>query len=251
MNDEDRKMNNQMFIKSMQNLQFSAEKGETKNIVLRVKNVENSQLEIEANENSQFTIYLIFEGKSAIKTKCNLQKNASITIFHLSKNAKFSQNSIETKLTGENANFELYGLIFGAENQQHKFQSKIVHAVPQCTSREIVKTILHDKSQCVFDGLILVEQDAQKTDSQMTNRNLLLSDNAKIETTPKLEIYADDVKCSHGATSGQLDSEALFYFRSRGISAKDALELLISGFAGEILEKIKDETVKKMMNGKI
>ena len=243
-------MNNQLSIKSGQNLKIFAENNTQKTVVFPVKNAKNVAIQIHAEENSQLDVYTIFKGESSMKMDFDIQKNATVSVFHLTKNAEFSQNDIDITLSGENANFELYGLIFGSENQHHHCQSKIIHAVPNCTSRELVKTILSDKSHCAFDGLVLVKKDAQKTDSQMTNRNLLLSDNAKIKTNPQLEIYADDVKCSHGATSGQLDSEALFYFRSRGISEKDALQLLISGFAGEILEKIKDEEVKQMMSEK-
>jgi len=243
--------NSQLSIKSGENLRIIANHNERKSVVVKVNDAENAMVEIGAGEHSQLNVYMIFDGKSSLTVACDIRGDASVTLFHLTKDAECSQNSIIVNLQGENANIELYGLVFGCRNERHVFQSKIVHFVPDCTSRETVKTILRDQSQCVFDGLVLVEQHAQKTDSQMTNRNLLLSDDATIETSPQLEIYADDVKCSHGATSGQLDRDALFYFRSRGISEQRALQLLVDGFAGEIIEKIEDVTIKNMMSEKL
>ena len=114
----------------------------------------------------------------------------------------------------------------------------IDHATPNCTSHELYKGILDGSAKAVFNGRIIVRLDAQKTDAKQTNRALLLSDDATINSNPQLEIFADDVKCTHGAAVGQLDDEAMFYLQARGLNAKDARDMLIHAFAGEVLERI-------------
>jgi Fe-S cluster assembly protein SufD len=134
----------------------------------------------------------------------------------------------------------LYGLVV-ADNKQHIDNYTFInHAVPQCQSNELYKSILDDKAVNIFNGRILVCPDAQKTMAFQSNKNVLLNTEAKIYTKPQLEIYADDVKCSHGATVGQLNKDALFYMQSRGISKSTAQLLLMSSFANEILDKIKN-----------
>jgi Fe-S cluster assembly protein SufD len=124
----------------------------------------------------------------------------------------------------------------------------VEHAEPHCASHESFNGILDDKSKGVFHGRILVRSAAQKTDAKQTNKNLLLSDNASADTKPQLEIYADDVKCTHGATIGQLNDESIFYLRSRGIGTETARRMLIHAFAGEIIERIKCEPAREGMD---
>jgi Fe-S cluster assembly protein SufD len=112
------------------------------------------------------------------------------------------------------------------------------HASPHCESHQLYKGILGGRAKAVFNGRIIVDQDAQKTDANQSNRNLLLSDNAIVNSNPQLEIFADDVRCTHGSTVGQLDEEAVFYLRSRGIGCDEAIQLLTLAFAGEILDRI-------------
>ena len=119
------------------------------------------------------------------------------------------------------------------------------HAVPNCVSREVFRAVLDDRAHSVFQGRIIVRPDAQKTNSRQVNRNLLLSESAIIDSKPTLEIHNDDVKCSHGSTIGQLDEEALFYLRARGIGESDARNLMIYAFASEIIDRMKAETVKE------
>jgi Fe-S cluster assembly protein SufD len=116
--------------------------------------------------------------------------------------------------------------------------------MPHCNSHEFYHGILDGRAKGVFNGKIFVRKDAQKTDAKQTNKNLLLSDEATIDTKPQLEIYADDVKCTHGATVGQLDEEAIFYLRSRGIGLEDARRMLIHAFASDILNRITMEAVR-------
>jgi Fe-S cluster assembly protein SufD len=123
----------------------------------------------------------------------------------------------------------------------------IDHAKAHCSSREVYKGVLDGKSQGVFNGKIIVRQDAQKTDSKQSNKNLLLSEDAIINTKPQLEIFADDVKCTHGATVGQIDPEAVFYLRSRGIAVQEAKKLLTYAFANDVMERIKFQPLRERL----
>jgi len=120
----------------------------------------------------------------------------------------------------------------------------IDHAQPQCTSREVYKGVIDGNARAVFQGKIIVRPDAQKTDGYQLNRALLLSDTAEIDSKPELEIYADDVKCSHGATAGELDDDQLFYLRARGIDRESARNLLIAAFLADAIEEVRIETVR-------
>jgi Fe-S cluster assembly protein SufD len=123
----------------------------------------------------------------------------------------------------------------------------IDHAKAHCSSREVYKGVLDGQSQGVFNGKIIVRPDAQKTDSKQSNKNLLLSEDAIINTKPQLEIFADDVKCTHGATVGQIDPEAVFYLRSRGIAAAEAKNLLTYAFANDVMERIKYQPLRERL----
>jgi Fe-S cluster assembly protein SufD len=148
------------------------------------------------------------------------------------------RNDLEVLLAEEGAECELRGLFLGSGSRLVDNHTAVDHAVPHCTSRELYKGVLSGRSKGVFRGRVVVRPDAQKTDATQSNPNLLLGDRAEIDTKPQLEIYADDVKCSHGATVGQLDEDALFYLRSRGIGQDDARELLVRAFANEIIEAL-------------
>ena len=141
-------------------------------------------------------------------------------------------------LSGQGAAVDLRGLFIGSDERHIDHQTTIDHAVSHCTSRELYKGVLGDSSRGVFCGRIIVRPDAQKTDSQQSNPNLLLGEKAEINTQPQLEIYADDVRCSHGSTIGRLDPEALFYLRSRAIGPEAARAMLTRGFAQEIVDSI-------------
>ena len=124
------------------------------------------------------------------------------------------------------------------------------HAKPHCTSSQNFKSILNDMSSGVFNGRTVVQEDSQKTNSIQSNKNLLLSDKALMNSNPQLEIYADDVKCAHGSTTGALDKEALFYMQSRGINKEEASSLLIRGFASELINEVQHEETKKYLLNK-
>ena len=146
-----------------------------------------------------------------------------------------SRNDIATYFDGEHANCVMNGLYLTQGKQVVDHHTRVDHAKPRCVSREFYKGILDGTSRAVFNGKVIVHQDAQQTDASQSNRNLLLSENAEVDTKPELEIYADDVKCAHGATVGQLDMNQLFYLRSRGIDAAAARTLLIFAFAEDLV----------------
>ena len=141
----------------------------------------------------------------------------------------------------------LNGLYIGNKKQHIDNQTSVYHAKPNCQSNELYKGILDDESTGVFNGRIHVFKDAQKTNAYQSNKNVLLSERANMYAKPQLEIYADDVKCSHGATTGQLDDDALFYLRARGINAHDAKALLNFAFAGDVIEKINIPDLKDFL----
>ena len=183
---------------------------------------------------------------AAIHGEFGRASNVNIHSFALG--AKLSRNSIRTKLAGERLECILNGLYLTRGEQLADHHMIVEHAQPHCASHEYFNGILDDKSKGVFHGRILVQQIAQKTDAKQTNKNLLLSDDASADTKPQLEIYADDVKCTHGATIGQLNDESIFYLRSRGIGTDTARQMLIHAFAGEIIERIKCGPVRELMD---
>src|SRR6185436_12673601 len=168
-----------------------------------------------------------------------LGRASNVTIHSFALGAKLSRNNIRTKLAGEGLECILNGLYLTRGEQLADHHMIVEHAQPHCASHEYFNGILDDKSKGVFHGRILVRPVAQKTDAKQTNKNLLLSDDATADTKPQLEIYADDVKCTHGATIGQLNEESIFYLRSRGLGVETARRMLIHAFAGEIIERIR------------
>jgi Fe-S cluster assembly protein SufD len=166
-------------------------------------------------------------------------RTSKVNVHSFALGSKLSRNNIRAKLAGEGLECILNGLYITKDEQLADHHMIVEHAEPHCASHEYFNGILDDKSKGVFHGRILVRKIAQKTDAKQTNKNLLLSDDATADTKPQLEIYADDVKCTHGATIGQLNDESIFYLRSRGISTEKARRMLIHAFAGEIIERIQ------------
>jgi Fe-S cluster assembly protein SufD len=173
---------------------------------------------------------------------------SNVNVHSFALGAKISRNNIRTKLAGEGLECILNGLYLTRGEQLADHHMIVEHAQPHCASHEYFNGILDDKSKGVFHGRILVREIAQKTDAKQTNKNLLLSDDATADTKPQLEIYADDVKCTHGATIGQLNQESIFYLRSRGMSRDTARQMLIHAFAGEIIERIKSVPAREIID---
>lgn len=154
---------------------------------------------------------------------------------------------LDVRLTGEGAEANIYGAYVCGGKEKVKISVDMRHDVPHCNSRQLFKGIAGGDSRVDFYGKITVAQDAQKTEAYQENHNLLLSDGAKVDTKPQLEIYADDVKCSHGATIGRLNEEEQFYMRSRGISLEDAKVLQMISFIAPVLEHVEDEARRQSL----
>ncbi|MFN8367854.1 MAG: Fe-S cluster assembly protein SufD [Candidatus Kapaibacterium sp.] len=192
------------------------------------------------------------ENASIINTH-NTHQNANsvLNIVTVSLSGAIIRNTVGTKLNEQNTEAHMYGL-YVTDGKTHVDNHTVMdHAVANCHSNELYKGILDGNSQGVFNGKIFVREDAQKTLAYQSNRNILLSNTATVNTKPQLEIWADDVKCSHGCTVGQLDEEALFYLRARGIGERNAKALLLTAFAEDITEKISIEALRNFINSKI
>lgn len=161
------------------------------------------------------------------------------------------RNNMNSSLDEAGSHSELNGLYTLKGSEHVDNHTKIIHAAPHCESHELYKGIINDKSKGVFNGKVIVARDSQKTNAFQYNGNILLTDDAEVYSKPELEIYADDVKCSHGSTTGQLDEDALFYLQARGISKTRARKLLLRAFAGEVIEKISDKEIREFLENYI
>jgi Fe-S cluster assembly protein SufD len=164
---------------------------------------------------------------------------------------RIARNDAMVILDGEGGECTLNGLYLADRERLVDNHTTIDHAKPHCASHEVYKGILGGTSRAVFNGKIIVRQDAQKTDAKQTNRALLLTDGATINTKPQLEIFADDVKCTHGAAIGQLDDEAIFYLRARGLNYSEARDMLIHAFAGQVLEGVQIEPLREALEAEL
>jgi Fe-S cluster assembly protein SufD len=177
-------------------------------------------------------------------THVQQERSSNFTTHNLTLGGAIVRNDISAYLGGEGIESTLNGLYLAGGTQLIDNHSRIDHAMPHCNSHELYKGIMDDRSRGVFNGKIHVHLDAQKTDAKQTNQNILLSREATVNTKPQLEIYADDVRCTHGATIGQLSEDALFYLRARGIGLEDARSLLTYAFASDIISRVKVEPLR-------
>jgi len=209
----------------------------------------NSVTEVSVDENARLYHYKLQDESlksNHISNTAIIQKaNSNYISASFDFGGKLVRNNISTELDGEGISSTLNGLYISKDDQHIDNHTFIDHAKPHCESHELYRGILMDKSKGVFSGKILVRQDAQKTDAKQSNNCLLLSKDAQIDAKPQLEIYADDVKCTHGATVGQLDESAMFYFRARGIPKEKALSMLTYAFAEEIITGVKNEPLQE------
>lgn len=212
----------------------------------------NSVTTIIAEENSTLHHVRIQEesGKAfhVCTVESHLDSNSTVNSHVFSIGSGLTRNNITANLNAENANVFLNGLYLTTHSQHVDNHTVINHFKPNCNSIEVYKGILDDKSTGVFDGKIVVHKDAQKTSANQSNKNLLLSNNAHANAKPQLEIYADDVKCFHGATVGQLDETQLFYLKSRGIGNDFAKALLTHAFAADVLQSIKNPSLQEFLD---
>ncbi len=171
-------------------------------------------------------------------------RNSSVACHGVLLGGKLVRNNVHPVLAGEGSECLINGVFMPGSRQHMDNFMRVEHVSPHCNSRQFYNGILKENGSGVFSGRIVVHKDAQKTDAKQTNRNLLLSDDAQMDSKPQLEIHADDVKCTHGATIGQLDDESVFYLRSRGVSEDTARTLLLFGFAGENLQRMRQEPIR-------
>ena len=183
--------------------------------------------------------------------KNNLSFNSDYTCFIFSSGPRFNKLDLEFDLLDEKCNCNVFSALFLNNNEHQEIKTRINHLAPNCNSYQKVKNVLDSKSRGVFQGKIHVKDVAQKTDAYQLSKALLLSDNAEFNSKPELEIYADDVKCSHGSTSGSVDEDSLHYLMTRGLTRKESMKLLVKGFLSDIVEYIKNPSIKKFVEKKI
>ncbi|MFT5779779.1 MAG: Fe-S cluster assembly protein SufD [Crocinitomicaceae bacterium] len=213
----------------------------------------NSTTEIHVGENAFLTVDKIqFEDESTshISTEQVSQgKDSTFTINTVTLNGGLVRNNLNIDVRGENCTSNLNGTYL-LKNKQHVDNHTVVdHIVPNCNSNELYKGVIDNQATAVFNGKVFVRKDAQKINAFQSNGNVLLTNDATANSKPELEIYADDVKCSHGSTTGQLDEEAVFYLRARGLSETSARQLMVSAFIGEVLDHIENEDVLDYVKG--
>ena len=219
-------------------------------VSLAVENVylNNSVTEIIAHDGAQLEHYKIQEEAPQAfhigGVFVSQGRDSSVVNHNISLGGNLVRNDIHFNLLGSGSHGGMNGLVLGKDSQHVHNHTEVDHRVPHCTSDEFYKNVLDDKSRAIFRGRIIVAQDAQKTAAEQQNDNLLLSADAEANTKPQLEIHADDVTCSHGATIGQLEQKSLFYFQSRGINIADAQRLLTFAFINEVVDRINFEPLK-------
>lgn len=214
--------------------------------------ITNSLTEIYTGENARVD-YVRMQNENSkssqiTNTFIHQEANSTFSSNTISLHGGLIRNNVFAKLNGEGATNNTHGIFFGADNQHVGSFTNIHHAKPHCLSDQLFKGVLDDNSTGAFNGKIMVDKYAVKTLAYQRNNNMLLSKSAKMNTKPQLEIYNDDVKCSHGATTGQLDTDAIFYLRSRGIAYEEARHLLMYAFANEVISKISLEPLRERMN---
>ncbi|MBE6288569.1 MAG: Fe-S cluster assembly protein SufD [Mediterranea massiliensis] len=209
-------------------------------------------VEVFAAENSVFDLYELEETHTSTVRISNLyvnqEANSNVLLNGMTLHNGTTRNTTEVTLNGRGAEISLCGMAIADKNEHVDNHTFIDHKVSDCTSNELFKYVLDDQSVGAFAGKVLVREGAQRTSSQQTNRNLCATREARMYTQPQLEIYADDVKCSHGATVGQLDEKALFYMRQRGISLKEARLLLMFAFVNEVIDTIRLDALKDRLH---
>ena len=211
------------------------------------KPLTNGITELCLNDSARLTHYRLHqEGEQSSHiggVHCRLERAANLNSFQLAMGSKLTRVDVVVHHRGEGAHCDLNGVYLPQHQQHVDFHTTIEHAVPHCTTSEIFRGIVGDSAKAVFNGRIHIHPDAQKTLAQLSNKNLLTSDKAEVNTKPELEIYADDVQCAHGATVAQLDKESVHYLKTRGVSEDDAMVMLSFGFINELINQITDQAV--------
>lgn len=232
-------------VKVIESYHSISEKPYLANIITQIKTEESavvSYYKIQAEADAAFHIST---------TKALQLRSSTLNTMTVTTGGSLVRNELDSVLGGEYAGCTFQGLYLAGGKRHIDNHTLIDHAVPNCQSNELYKGILDEKSRGVFNGKVVVRKDAQKTQAYQSNKNLLLSRYAKVDTKPQLEIFADDVKCSHGATVGQLNEESVFYLRSRGVGEEKARSLLMNAFASDVIDSITIEPLRETLNNQI
>ena len=216
-----------------------------------VNNVETIKLKKDSSLNNIFVNNSKCNGYFYKYIKTDLEKKSSFENYLLSSGLKFNKLDIEINLNEEHSKSTVFSALNLMKNEHQEIKTLINHSAPNCHSYQKVKNVLNDESKGVYQGKIFVKNIAQKTDAYQLSRALILNDKAEFDAKPELEIYADDVKCSHGSTSGSIDLNSIHYLKSRGIPEKEAYQMLISGFLSEVLEKFPEDKLKNFLIEKL
>lgn len=219
------------------------------------KSFTNSAIQVIVGDNANITHYRVqrdgIDAYNVGTTEVSLGRCSRYDSTNINLGSALSRHDIDLKFTAEGGEAFVDGLYMLNGSQHHDTHSIIDHQVPTCTSHQTYKGVLNDTSRGVFNGKVFVRENAHGTDAQQSNKNLLLSDNARVDTKPQLEIFNDDVKCAHGATVGQLEEEELFYLLTRGLPMTLAKNLLTYGFAEEVINKIGIESIKSELDAAV
>lgn len=236
-------------IQSQPRLEIAIGESASANVILNFENqssagsFSNIVSEMRVAKNASLTVHQLQQGGDENylinATDVVQKKDSRFAIHTISLEGKILRNNLNIAVEGQHCETRLNGVYLLSGEQHMDNHTYVDHIKPNCFSSENYKGIIDDKATAVFNGKVMVQPDAQKINAFQSNQNILLSDNATINSKPELEIYADDVQCSHGSTTGQLDDEALFYLRSRGVSEKSAKKMLIKAFVFDVLEEIK------------
>ena len=213
----------------------------TENVILS-ENASLKTINLQANQNEGF-FYKFSKGK--------MKSNSNYSSFIFSSGPKFNKIDAEFDLEGENCDCNVKSALFINKDKHQEIKTKINHLVPNCKSYQKIKSVVDAEGKGVYQGKIYVKDIAQKTNAYQLSKALLLSENSEFNSKPELEIYADDVKCSHGSTSGSVDENSIHYLMTRGLSKKQAIQLLVNGFLNEIIGDIKSNSVRKFIENKI
>ena len=213
----------------------------TENVILN-ENASLKTINLQANQNEGF-FYKFSKGK--------MKSNSNYSSFIFSSGPNFNKIDAEFDLEGENCDCNIKSALFINKDKHQEIKTKINHLVPNCKSYQKIKSVVDAEGKGVYQGKIYVKDIAQKTNAYQLSKALLLSENSEFNSKPELEIYADDVKCSHGSTSGSVDENSIHYLMTRGLSKKQAVQLLVNGFLNEIIGDIKSNSVRKFIENKI
>ena len=213
----------------------------TENVILN-ENASLKTINLQANQNEGF-FYKFSKGK--------MKSNSNYSSFIFSSGPKFNKIDAEFDLEGENCDCNIKSALFINKDKHQEIKTKINHLVPNCKSYQKIKSVVDAEGKGVYQGKIYVKDIAQKTNAYQLSKALLLSENSEFNSKPELEIYADDVKCSHGSTSGNVDENSIHYLMTRGLSKKQSVQLLVNGFLNEIIGDIKSNSVRKFIENKI